>query len=73
MKIIETAVEQIDVENDVPNDNEKEVCANLFSLLAQRTRGKAQTIARLLDGIGNGFECWRSLLGNIRDQDHTLG
>ena len=57
LTVIETAVDEIDMGYDIPHENDRRVSANLFSLLAQRTRGKAQTIARLLEGTGNGFEC----------------
>ena len=38
---------------------------NMFSLLAQSTRGKAQTLARL-QADGNGFEVWRLLWREYR-------
>ena len=37
------------------------VSTNLYSLLAQKTRGKAQTVVRLLEGQRNGLEAWRQL------------
>ena len=37
------------------------VSRNLYSLLAQRTRGKAQTVVRLLQGTSNGLEAWRRI------------
>ena len=35
------------------------VACNLYSLFAQRTRSKTQTITRLHAADSNGLECWR--------------
>ena len=73
LTVIETAVDEIDMEHDIPHENDRRVSAILFSLLAQRTRGKAQTIARLLEGTGNGFECWRRLLEEYAPKGNEPG
>ncbi len=56
-------------------DDVKVVARNLYSLLAQRTRGKAQTIAKLVPDK-NGFEVWRQLWNECRpagvEPSHSL-
>ena len=46
--------------DDAHGDEVREVSRNLFSLLAQRTRGKAHTLIRLIGPLAaNGLEGWR--------------
>ena len=47
-----------------------QVSANLYSLLAQKTRGKAQTIVRLMEFSRNGLETWRQLWEEYSPHGH---
>ena len=51
------------------------VARNLYSLLAQRVKGKAQTLVKLIQGK-DGFEAWRQLWQEYRplgaEPSHSL-
>ena len=69
--MIDAAKVHVDaIDDSRPNADAHRVSANLYSLLAQRTRGKAQTICRLLESSRAGFEAWRHIWAEYQPQGH---